>query len=216
MLKVEFHCHTRYSKDSLVRPVDLVRACRQREIQRVVVTDHNEIEGALQAQRLDPNLVIPGEEIMTTEGELLAAFVKERVPPGLTPLEAIDRLRRQRAFISVSHPFDYTRKGSWKKQALLEIVPYIDAIETFNARCLSAASNHQAQEFARQHHLAGTVGSDAHTLLELGRAVLLLPEFDDAESLRYSLSQSRSMTRLSSPFIHFTSRWATWYKKLCP
>jgi predicted metal-dependent phosphoesterase TrpH len=53
MLRVEFHCHTILSKDSLTRPRDLVDACRRKGIDRVVVTDHNTIAGAQAAQALD-------------------------------------------------------------------------------------------------------------------------------------------------------------------
>ena len=210
---IEFHCHTCFSKDSLVTPSDLVKACQRKNIDRVVITDHNEIAGALEAHRIDPQRVIIGEEIMTSEGELLAAFLQERVPPGLSPRETIDQLRQQGAFISVSHPFDSARHGSWQVKALREILPYIDAIETFNARCFSNDINKQAQAFANQHDLPGTVGSDAHTIRELGRAVLILPEFNDADSLRRALQQAQTRARLSSPFIHLTSRWAVWVKK---
>lgn len=49
-----------------------------------MVTDHNGFEGAVSAQVLDPERVIVGEETMTTQGELLAAFLKSRVPPHLS------------------------------------------------------------------------------------------------------------------------------------
>jgi len=71
MVKAEFHCHTCYSKDSLVTNQDLLDICQQKGIQRLVVTDHNSIEGALEAHSLDPGRFIVGEEIMTTKGELL-------------------------------------------------------------------------------------------------------------------------------------------------
>jgi predicted metal-dependent phosphoesterase TrpH len=90
----------------------------------------------------------------------------------------------------------------------------VDAIETFNARCMSAKSNTRAQEFAAEHHLLGTAGSDAHTAFELGRAAMLLPDFTDARSMKTILPQVRFETRLSSPLVHFTSRYATWNKKL--
>jgi predicted metal-dependent phosphoesterase TrpH len=213
MLTVEFHCHTCYSKDSLVRPADLVARCYNKGIDRVIITDHNETAGALEAQSIDPERVIIGEEVMTTQGELLAAFVKERLPPGLHPMEAISCLRDQGAFISVSHPFDKIRSGSWQPEDLLAITPHVDAIEVFNSRCISDKTNQLAQEFASEHKLAGTVGSDAHTLRELGRAVMIVPEFSDADGLRRVLHQADSHTHLSSPFIHFTSRWAVWRKE---
>ncbi|HLA97526.1 MAG TPA: PHP domain-containing protein, partial [Anaerolineales bacterium] len=178
--KVELHCHTSYSKDSLAPPAKLLRACRSKGIDRLAVTDHNTIQGALAARELDPERVIVGEEIMTQGGELLAFFVREHVPPGLPPEETIARLRLQGAFISVAHPFDNLRKGHWRLPDLLAILPLVDAIETFNARCVRPVANRHAQAFAREHNLASTVGSDAHTPGELGAAFLWMPEFNDA------------------------------------
>lgn len=212
MIRLEFHCHTIHSKDSLLQPEALLKTCRRKGIDRVIVTDHNTIEGALRCQALDPQRVIIGEEILTDSGELLAAFVQEEIPPNLPPLEAISRLRQQGAFISVSHPFDSMRKGAWSLTDLKEIAPLVDAIETFNSRCFTAAANAQALEFARRWSLTGTVGSDAHTAFELGRATLLLPDFSDAASLKVALLQAQPRTRLSSPWIHITSRYAVWQK----
>ena len=213
-LRVEFHCHTIFSKDSLTKPERLVSAARQKGLQRVVVTDHNSIAGALRAHQIDPQLIIVGEEIMTTRGEILASFVTEEIPAGLTPQETIRRLRDQGAFISVSHPFDVQRRGHWELPDLLEIIPLVDAIETFNARCMNPAFNLQAQAFASKHDLPGTVGSDAHTAMELARAHLALESFTDADGLRRVLRQGHAHTRLSSPLIHLTSRFAVTVKKL--
>ena len=110
-LRVEFHCHSDASHDSLSRVGDLLKAARRAGLQRLMLTDHNTIRGALQARQLDPELVIVGEEIMTSKGELLAAFVTQEIPAYLPPAEAISLLRKQGAFISVSHPFDLARHG---------------------------------------------------------------------------------------------------------
>jgi len=214
MIQVDFHCHTIFSKDSLVRPHQLVEACQRKGIQRVVVTDHNTIKGALIAQKLDPQLVIIGEEIMTSEGEILASFVQEEIPSGLTPIEVISRLRQQDAFISVSHPFDTWRGGVWSISALQEIAPLVDAIETHNSRCMAPNANQKAQEFASKYALPGTAGSDAHTTWELGRSVLLLSDFQDALSLKLALPFSHPQFKISPLWIHFTSRFAKIYKRL--
>jgi predicted metal-dependent phosphoesterase TrpH len=213
-LRVEFHCHTIYSKDSLTTPEQLVRAAHRKGLDRVIVTDHNTTRGALRAQQIDPGLIIVGEEIMTTRGELLVAYVREEIPAGLTPQETIGRLREQGAFISVSHPFDAQRSGHWDLPDLLEILPLVDAIETFNSRCMDPNHNAQAQEFAQQHDLAGTVGSDAHTAMELGRASLSVEAFAGADELRRGIRQAQARVRLSSPLIHLTSRYAVTVKKL--
>lgn len=207
MFTVEFHCHTNASGDCLVPPADLVATCQQRGIDRVVVTDHNSIAGALEAKKLDPGRVIVGEEILTTKGELLAAFVTEEVPRDLDPMEVIKRLRAQGAFISVSHPFDPRRSG-WSLDDLIELAPLVDAIETFNARNILPTYNQRAAAFAAEHGLRGTAGSDAHTVLELGRAVMLLPEFTDAEGLRNAMKAVEYRTRASGPMIRLASRYA--------
>ncbi|MBC8508724.1 MAG: PHP domain-containing protein [Anaerolineales bacterium] len=213
-IQVDFHCHTIFSPDSLTAPEKLIAACRRKGIDRIVVTDHNTIEGALRAKEIDPEIVIMGEEILTTEGELLAIFVQEEIPAGLSPQATIARLREQGAFISVSHPFDILRKGHWSSAALQKILPNIDAVETFNARCLWPGFNWQASKFARQYDLPGTHGSDAHAPFELGRGSLLLPPFNDADSLRESLKRAVSpQLTLSGIGVRFFSRYAVWKKR---
>jgi len=214
MLRVEFHCHTIYSKDCLVRVENLIETCMRKGIDRIVITDHNTTAGAFEAQKIDPQRIIVGEEIKTQKGELLAAFMQEEIPAGLPALETIACLREQGAFISVSHPFDQLRSGHWQVDDLIEITPLVDAIEIFNARCMSPDFNRQAAEFARENQLAGTVGSDAHTAFEIGRAAMLLPDFHDVKSFKEALPKAQFETQLSSPLVHFTSRYAVWYKQI--
>lgn len=207
MLTVEFHCHTNASPDSQVRPADLVAACRARGIDRVVVTDHWSLEGALEAKALDPELIIVGEEVLTDRGELLCAFVSQVIPRRTPFREAIAELRKQGAFISVSHPFD-PRRGIWTLAELEELAGLVDAFETFNARILSPRYNDAAAQFAKQHGLLGTAGSDAHIVSELGRATMRLPDFTDGDSLRRAMSEVEFRTQRSSPWVRLASRWA--------
>ncbi len=205
--KIDFHCHTYRSKDSLNLPGELIAQARSVGLSRLILTDHNNIHGALETQEMAPDYVIVGEEIQTSSGELLACFVTREVPRGLSPREAIERLREQGAFISVSHPYDYKRSG-WKPQELLEIAPLVDAIEVFNARCTESRTNTLAARFAREHGVAGTAGSDAHSIREVGRAWVELLPFSSADELRQSIRKAVVRGNLSSPFIHFTSTWA--------
>ena len=211
--RVEFHCHTYASKDSLTPPKKLIAAARKRGVDRLVITDHNSITGAKEAQVLDPELVIIGEEIMTTRGEILAAFVKEEIPAGLPPVEVINRLRDQDAFISVSHPFDTMRSGGWKERDLLEILPLVDAIEVFNSRCMRKSFNQDARQFAEKYDIPGTVGSDAHAAFEVGRSLLLLEAFEGPDGLRKNLRAGIPIVRSSPSWFHLTSRYATVTKK---
>jgi predicted metal-dependent phosphoesterase TrpH len=200
-IKVDFHTHTNSSMDSLTTPQAIIAAARRRGLGRLVITDHNSIAGARLAQRLAPDLVIVGEEIMTQSGELLASFVEEEIPAGLPVKEAIRRLRQQGAFISVSHPFDRARSG-FALPDLDEIAPLVDAIEVYNARCVFERTNRLAQQYALAHGLAGTAGSDGHIAWEIGGAFLKVPVFNNAEELRQVIHKGEPLGRLVSLPVH--------------
>ncbi len=214
--KVELHSHTHYSKDSLTSPEAFIDTCRKRGINRVAVTDHNTAEGALAMASLAPDLIIVGEEIMTTQGEILAFFMRETIPPKLSPAETISRLRDQGAFISVSHPYDRLRKGAWRRweAELLQIIDQVDAIEVFNSRCIFRADNAKALACAQAHGKPGTVGSDAHIPYELGRATLHMPPFDGSGDFLESLKSARPDTRLSPVWVHGASTYAKRLRKM--
>jgi predicted metal-dependent phosphoesterase TrpH len=211
---VELHSHTYYSKDCLVRFEDIIRICEQRGVDKIAITDHNTADGALAFQKIAPELVIVGEEVFTTKGEILAYYVKETVPKGLSPQETIDILRDQGAVISVSHPFDPYRKGAWRENDLLDIIDQVDAIEIYNARCLQASHNENAHRFAAKHGVLGTIGSDAHSQMEYGTAIQAMNPFYDAASFLESLKTAKPNPALSPFYVHFTSTFAKWSRKL--
>ncbi len=213
LLKIELHCHTYASGDSLVNPRDLLDEARRKGVDRLAITDHNEIWAALEAQQMDPERVIVGEEVLTTKGELLAFFVQEKVPRGLKPEAAIERLREQGAYISVSHPFDRQRHG-WALADLEAIAPLVDAVEVFNARCVLPQINRSAQEFAQTHALAGTVGSDAHLLWEVGRATLRVRPFTTRDEFAEAVREGQMEGGASPLWVRFGSLFAKSQKRL--
>ena len=213
-ISVDFHCHTLYSTDSFASIKKIISAIRKQGLDRLVITDHHSIQGALLAKELAPDLIIVGEEIETREGgEVLAAFVKELIPAYLPYQEVVTRLREQNAFISLSHPYDFKRKG-WPLEILTDLSGKVDAIEVFNARALTPDINQQAQMFAKQHNLPGTAGSDAHTVREVGRARVTLPEFNDADGLRQAIKEGTISGIVSSPMVRLVSIYAKRYRKL--
>jgi predicted metal-dependent phosphoesterase TrpH len=213
-VRVELHCHTRVSHDSLV-PVDrYLSRCKKLGISKIAITDHNEIKAAITAKSLAPEMVIVGEEIQTSRGELLGYFMTEWVPPGLDPKETIDRLRNQGAFICIPHPFDPFRSKDWEPGDLEALAPYVDAVETFNARCMGNKPNLEAAFFAIEHRLLMTVGSDAHTLDETGNATLIMPDFLDAESFKTGLKSAKQLTESAPFYTHIFSTYAKIIRKL--
>lgn len=211
--RVELHSHTHYSRDCLTSFKQIVARCRALGIDKIAITDHNTADGALEFARLAPDLIIPGEEIMTTEGEILAFFVQETIPSGLSPEETIQRLRDQGAFISVSHPFDRLRNGAWGKAQMDLIIDKVDAIEVFNARCMWSEDNDQAAAYGAEHGVLGTVGSDAHIPYEFGKATLMMAPFEGAGSFAAALKDAEQDVQLSPKWVHGFSSLAKWQRK---
>ena len=212
-VRADLHCHTVYSKDSLTPLEAVIRACRRKGIHRIAITGHNTIAGALRLRDMAPELVIVGEEIETTHGEIQAFFIEELVAPGLSPEETIARIREQGGVVGVSHPLDPTRSEAMGEENLHRIVHLVDCIEVFNARTTFAVHNRRAAQFARANGLAGTAGSDAHTAFEIGRAYVEMPVFDDPASFLEALAQGRVVGHLSLPLVHLFSRWAEFRKR---
>src|SRR5687767_15625705 len=123
---VELHTHTIYSKDCLTRLDRIQEICQQRGIDKLAITDHNTAKAALELARMYPMLIIPGVEIMTTQGELLGWYIREEIPHGLTPMETLARLRDQGAAIGVSHPTDRYRNEAWNAEDLMDVISDAD------------------------------------------------------------------------------------------
>jgi predicted metal-dependent phosphoesterase TrpH len=107
------------------------------------------------------------------------------------------------AMISVPHPFDRWRAGAWREADLEAILPLIDAIEVFNARCIFAGDNARALDFARRHNLPTTVGSDAHLVDEIGHAMLCLPQRPTTGAeLLAGLAQATAVCQPTTSLVH--------------
>ena len=172
---IDLHCHTSASFDCLADPADVVRAAGARGLTHLVVTDHDRIDGALDAQRRAPAglTVIVGEEVKTADGDLICAFLTEAIPPGLSAQETAAAAHEQGGLVGIPHPFD-THRGSLVKSARLEaLVPFVDWIEVHNARVVGHG-NEDAAAFAKEHSLAGVAVSDAHSVLEVAVAYTAL------------------------------------------
>lgn len=206
MIRVDLHSHSCFSKDSRSTLDGIIKAVPRSGLHVLALTDHNELAGALELQSRAPFFVIPGEEVKTQSGEIIGLFLREWIPPGLSPLETIERIREQGGIVYVPHPFDRVRGSRISEDQLETIAGHIDILEVFNARNALPRFNERALAFAKERRLLAGAGSDAHTYAEYGSAYVELPRFDDAKGFRESLKSGRWRGRLSSPFIHAHTR----------
>lgn len=169
---IDLHCHTSASFDSLAAPEAVVKAAAERGLTHLVISDHDRIDGALRARDAAPEglTVIVGEEIKTADGDLVAAFLQEAVPPGLPARDAIAAVRAQGGLVGIPHPFDRFRGSMLNDPKLEAIAPLVDWVEAHNARVVGGNGNERAAAFAREMGLPGVAVSDAHSVLEVGVA----------------------------------------------
>lgn len=212
-IRVDMHSHTRLSKDSLNNPRKLVEVAASRGLGALCVTDHNGLANALALSHLSdlPIRVIPSEEVKTSEGEIIGYFLSELVPKGLTPEETVKRIKGQGGLVCVPHPFDTLRASSkLGNEALDRLVQagLIDILEVLNARCIKAEDNQLALGYAKKHNLAMSAGSDAHTLMEVGRAYVEIAPFNTPQEFLSALRQGKVGGHRSSQLIHLGSTWA--------
>jgi predicted metal-dependent phosphoesterase TrpH len=207
------HLHSRVSHDSLNSYGGLLRTAAARGLDRIVVTDHNRIDGALALKEMDPERVIVGEEVKTAEGaDIIGIFLTEPIPRRTPARETCERIRAQGGVVYVPHPFDTRRSGSGP--LLEKIADLVDAVEAHNARTWRRALNVAGERWATEHGFPLGAGSDAHTLRELGRGYVEVPPFEPTrESFLASLRAGRVAGRVfSSPLCSLFSTYAKLHK----
>jgi dephospho-CoA kinase len=211
--RLDLHTHTSASKDCLSEPAEVVRRARELGLDRIAVTDHDEIDGAFAARDIDPKLVIVGEEVRTGEGlDLIGLFLDRHIPPGGTFREVAAEIRRQGGVVYLPHPFDVYRGTS---ETFLEgVADCIDSVEGFNARIHDPRRNLRAQDWARSRALPMGAGSDAHLLSELGAATVTTPTFEGPDAFLSALRSGRIEGRSSSHLVHLGSTWAKIWTRL--
>ena len=184
----------------------IIKACRDRGINCIALTDHGSTEGALRLRQLAPFTVIVGQEVLTPDGEIMGLFLTGTIPSGLSPLEAAARIKAQGGLIGVPHPFDSMR--GLKRASLASLLPQLDFLEVFNSRSLFKINNGLAKRLVSLHGLLATAGSDAHTPGEIGQAYVEMPEFISKEDFKKSLAQGKIVGRRSSPLVHVSTTMA--------
>jgi hypothetical protein len=208
LLRADLHVHTCYSMDCNMSLDRMISRCFEIGINCIAIADHNTIAGALKLKEIATFKVIVAEEILTPIGELMGLFLTEAIPKGLSPEETIAKIKSQGGLVGIPHPFGRWPLQNSKKLLSGEILSQVDIIEVFNSRTLLPNSSSKAWKLALEYGKAASAGSDAHTIGEIGRAYIEMPEFNGSDDFINCLSQGRIFGRRSSPLVHFASTWA--------
>jgi predicted metal-dependent phosphoesterase TrpH len=169
-VKVDLHVHTVYSPDSLITLEELVFYAKKRGLTAVAVTDHNRVDGALKMARETDFLIIPGTEVNSRDGHVVALNVREVISKGLSADETVDRVHAAGGIAVACHPFALF-KGSLGKHT----GGRFDAVETINASAFPfKRSVRKAEEVAGRFGLPRVAGTDAHYAPAIGYAYTLV------------------------------------------
>lgn len=207
-VRVDMHLHTRISFDCLSDPEAVLDRALAEGLDRICVTDHNEIRAAVDLAGAHPDRVIVGEEVKTAEGvDIIGLYITEWIPKGTPARETCQAIRDQGGLVYVPHPFAGGKGGGGA--ILPEIEDLIDAMEGFNARIHTPALNDRAQQWARARNLPLGAGSDAHTLGEVGNAWVELPAFNnEPRSFLGALERGTLHGTAASRLVHVASTLA--------
>src|ERR1700674_3316292 len=185
LIRVDLHLHSRFSHDGQSSLDDLIARSRECGLDRIGLTDHNTVEGALQLAQIAPDLAIVGEEAKTREGEVIGLFITERFRPYMRPEEVMDRIHEMGGLTYMPHPLD-RRRDHFRAERIVELADRIDIIETYNPWC-EASANQAAAALASDLDKVAATGSDAHSARELGRSWMEMEDYFDARDFLLKL-----------------------------
>jgi len=196
----DLHMHTHYSDGRPTVRALLDHVARRTALQVVAITDHDTVEGALEActqQGRYPFEIVVGEEVSSREGHILALFIERRVPPSLSAAETIAAIHEQGGLAIAAHPFittwavgaqEITMQGVGRRIATL---PF-DGVEIDNSTPLMGLANLRAKRYNRLAQRLAEVGcSDAHIVEAIGKSFTRFPGRNAAD-LRSALTARRT------------------------
>lgn len=190
---IDLHTHSILSYDGGIKPQEYESAIQKGIIDIVAITDHNQIAQALRLQDILGKRIIIGEEIMTSDGEVIGLFLSKNIKAGLSFMETIDLIHNQNGLVYIPHPFDVYRHGI-KREVLQKTIQSVDIIEVFNGRA-HYFGNADSQNFVYKTKCATTSSSDAHSLGGLGSAYTLISSIPTKDTLsdllRHGLMQKK-------------------------
>ncbi len=153
----------------------LLELARDQGLTHVAITDHETIDGALlaRAAQLDEIEVIVGQEVRTSDGDLILLYVSQVIPAGLSPAQTVEYARDQGCIIGLPHPFDFRRPSIGRSAASIRdmqrLAALVDYVEVHNGRVRDLEANARASDFARDFNLPGVAVTDCHGELEIGK-----------------------------------------------
>ena len=160
---------------------DIIKTAVKKGIRIIAITDHNTLNGYYEAKRIVKEskmgiILVPGCEITTKEGHILAYGIKRGISKWLAAEDAIKEIHKQGGIAVAAHPYA-CRMLSKEMKGMGNMIFQLklDGIEGFNA-FTGKKENLKAVAAAKKLGLPCTAGSDAHMTEDIGKGVTAFPE----------------------------------------
>lgn len=170
-MKADLHIHTKFSGDSSIDPYEAVEVAVERGLGCIAIADHNSFEAYDLIKDDGRLIVVPAVEVSSSEGHILAYGINRNIKPRLTARETIEDIHDAGGYAFAAHPFRWW-SGLGEEVTLSN--PF-DGIEAGNARSYRR-DNRSAAALAKRMGCPVSAGSDAHSIDQLGKSYLILPD----------------------------------------
>jgi predicted metal-dependent phosphoesterase TrpH len=174
----DLHIHTIHSYDGTASVPAVLTRAKKIGLDMIAMTDHDEIAGSLKAFELASKYdieVVPGIEVTTAEGDLLALNVTEKIQRNMSLIDTLLKVGDLGGFCIAPHPMaggigmkSLSAYSIVKALRNCNAARILIAIETYNATTIDKMSNHYAHILADRLEITQTASSDAHILEAIG------------------------------------------------
>jgi predicted metal-dependent phosphoesterase TrpH len=179
MGKADLHIHTTYSMDGTASVREVLESAVRAGLDVIAVTDHNEVRGALEAREMSTRFgveVVPGVEVSTRDGHLVALFVEQDIPRGMPVVDTLILIRETGGIAIAPHPQQPVPNSITLKsiRRALEHPLAREAllgIEVCNMNPSHSPYNRHSKQIADELPLAQIASSDAHMASMIGAGV---------------------------------------------
>ena len=191
MLNADLHIHTSCSKDGESTVAQVLAAAATAGMDVIAITDHDTMDGYRIACDIPTDLlIIPGVEVSTKEGHLIALGVQKAPLPGFPILDTIQEVHQAGGITILPHPFHRYRHGAALK--CKESFGAADASEVYNSRYVIPHANQRAMRLARTMGKPAVDGSDAHNARFIGYGRTLIDAEKDIRSVLEAIKEGKT------------------------
>ncbi len=212
-MKIDLHSHSHASPDGLITKANIESKLSTGKLDVIAITDHDRIDFALYMNKIHGEKIIVGEEITSSEGEIIGLYLSTTIEPGQTAQQTAQAIKDQGGLVYIPHPFEKVRKGV-SLNTLNSIAELVDIVEVNNGRSFSRSAARNAVAWSLQNKVAMASSSDAHGPRNWGRVYSVIAEMPSAATLPELLKNGTLKNGINGIISYGYPKYARFKKRI--